>query len=75
MVFFRKFEIYSMEWADQINLQELKVAVAPSGGPIAVVRDDTKLTAVQTSGKPIIFIFSPSGELKSSIKVGSNYFK
>ncbi len=59
-----------MEWADQINLQELKVAVAPSGGPIAVVRDDTKLTAVQTSGKPIIFIFSPSGELKSSIKVG-----
>ncbi|XP_057368312.1 vacuolar protein sorting-associated protein 16 homolog isoform X2 [Daphnia carinata] len=52
----------------EINLQDLKVTVAPSGGPIAVVRDDTKLTPVQTSGKPIIFIFSPSGELKSTIK-------
>jgi len=58
-----------MEWVDQINLQDLKVSVAPSGGPIAVVRDETKFTAVQTSGKPIIFIFSPSGELKSTIKV------
>jgi hypothetical protein len=58
-----------MEWVDQINLQELKVSVAPSGGPIAVVRDETKFTPVQTSGKPIIFIFSPSGELKSTIKV------
>lgn len=58
-----------MEWADQINLPELKVAVAPFGGPIAVVRDDSKFTPVQTSGKPIIFIFSPSGELRSSIKV------
>lgn len=58
-----------MEWVDKINLQELKVAVAPSGGPIAVVRDETKFTPVQTSGKPIIFIFSPSGELKSTIKV------
>nr|CAG4641471.1 EOG090X01BU [Eurycercus lamellatus] len=57
-----------MDWADQINLQELKVAIAPSGGLIAVVRDDKKFTPVQTSGKPIIFIFSPSGELKSSIK-------
>lgn len=63
-----------MGWIDQVNLQDLKVTVAPSGGLIAVVRDDTKLTPVQTSGKPIIFIFSPSGELKSTIKVGSYYY-
>ena len=69
--FFRKFEIYSMEkeWVDHSNLQELRVAVASCGGPIAVVRDDRKFTAVPTSGKPIIFIFSPSGELISSFKV------
>lgn len=64
-----------MGWVDQVNLEELKVAVAPAGGPIAVVRDDTKFTAVQTSGKPIIFIFSPSGELKSSIKVSKALVK
>ena len=58
-----------MGWADQINISELKVAVAPSGGPIAVMRDEKKFTPVQTSGKPIILLFSPSGELKSTIKV------
>ena len=58
-----------MEWSDHINLQGLKVAVAPYGGQIAVIRDDRKFTPVQTSGKPIILIFSASGELKSSIKV------
>ena len=58
-----------MAWADQINLSELKVAVAPAGGPIAVMRDDKKFTPVQSSGKPNIFLFSPSGELKNSIKV------
>nr|CAG4649104.1 EOG090X01BU [Scapholeberis mucronata]SVE93461.1 EOG090X01BU [Scapholeberis mucronata] len=66
--YYRKFEIYSMEWIDQINLEEMKVTVAPFGGPIAVVRSDSKFTTVQTSGKPIIFIFSPSGHLKTSIK-------
>ena len=58
-----------MAWADQINLSELKVAVAPAGGPIAVMRDDKKFTPVQSSGKPNIFLFSSSGELKNSIKV------
>nr|CAG4635949.1 EOG090X01BU [Eubosmina coregoni]SVE69644.1 EOG090X01BU [Eubosmina coregoni] len=57
-----------MGWADQINISELKVAVAPSGGPIAVMRDEKKFTPVQTSGKPIILLFSPSGEQKSTIK-------
>ena len=61
-----------MEWVDQINLQELKVAVAPSGGLIAVVRDEKKQpTPVQISLKPVIFLFTPSGKLKSSIKVRS----
>jgi len=66
--YYRKFEIYSMHWANQINLQELKVAVAPLGGLIAVVRDDKKFTQVHTSGKPIIFLFTAAGDLKSSIK-------
>lgn len=58
-----------MGWSDQINLDELKVAVAPFGGPIAVVRDEKKFIPVQTSGKPFILIFSAAGELKSSFKV------
>jgi len=63
-----------MEWVDQINLQELKVAVGPSGGIIAVARDEKKFTPVQTSGKPLISLFTPSGQPKSSIKVFYYYF-
>ena len=65
-----------MNWVDQINLQELRVAVAQFSGLIAVVRDDRKFTPVHSSGKPNIFIFTPSGDLKSSIKVSAscNYF-
>ena len=69
----RKYDIYSMNWINQINLQELKVAVAQFGGLIAVVRDEKKFTPVQTSGKPNIFIFNSSGDLKSSIKVCTEY--
>ena len=60
-----------MAWSEQINVQDLKVAVAPFGGMIAVIRDERRFTPVQTSGKPAILIFSAAGELRSSIKVGA----
>nr|CAG4640641.1 EOG090X01BU [Eulimnadia texana] len=70
--YYRKFELYSMGWSDQVNLQDLIVAVAPYGGCIAVVRNERKFTRVQVSGKPSVFIFSAAGELISSIKWTSN---
>uniref|UniRef100_A0A803MTD0 Protein VACUOLELESS1 n=1 Tax=Chenopodium quinoa TaxID=63459 RepID=A0A803MTD0_CHEQI len=40
--FYRKPEIYSMKWK-HIDLNRNKVACAPFGGPIAVIRDDSKI--------------------------------
>lgn len=65
----RKFEIYSMAWRDEVNLDNLVAAAAQYGGPIAVRRDDKKIVKVQGSGQPIISLFSSSGIQIASIKV------
>ncbi|XAR49507.1 hypothetical protein NMG60_11032733 [Bertholletia excelsa] len=40
--YYRKPEIYSMQWKN-VDLSRNKVACAPFGGPIAVIRDDSKI--------------------------------
>ncbi|XP_010271337.1 PREDICTED: protein VACUOLELESS1 [Nelumbo nucifera] len=40
--YYRKPEIYTMQWK-QFDLNRNKVACAPFGGPIAVIRDDSKI--------------------------------
>ena len=65
--FSRKFEIYSMNWQNEINMENLNVAVGSYGGPIAVIRDRKKFVKVQGIGKPIISIYSASGNNISSI--------
>lgn len=40
--YYRKPELYSMRWK-HIDLNRNKVACAPFGGPIAVIRDDSKI--------------------------------
>ncbi|XP_075231443.1 vacuolar protein sorting 16 [Lycorma delicatula] len=71
--YFRKFEVYTMEWQEdpEINLDRIVIAAAKYGGPIAVVRDRSKIVKVQMTGKPIISIFSSSGKLISSFKWNS----
>ncbi|XP_070536133.1 vacuolar protein sorting-associated protein 16 homolog [Ptychodera flava] len=70
-VFYRKIELYSMGWKD-VDLSKYKVAAAPYGGPIALIRDDSKLVKT-TSAKPIIYIFSASGHEISIIKWNSGH--
>ncbi|XP_069702504.1 vacuolar protein sorting-associated protein 16 homolog [Periplaneta americana] len=65
--YFRKFEIYSMGWQNEINIENVSVAVAPYGGPIALIRDRKKFVKVQGIGKPIVSIYSASGKNISSI--------
>ncbi|XP_047477267.1 vacuolar protein sorting-associated protein 16 homolog [Penaeus chinensis] len=72
-VFYRKHELYTMEWGGGINLGDFMVAAASYGGPIALTRDETKFTKTQQSGKPIIFVFSSSGRKISSFKWMSGY--
>lgn len=58
-----------MAWRDEINLENLIVAMAQYGGPIAVRRDEKKIVKVQGSGQPVISLFSSAGKQLSSVKV------
>eukprot|EP00884_Botryococcus_braunii_P014411 jgi/Botrbrau1/22971/Bobra.0030s0043.1 len=59
--FYSKQELFKMQWKD-IKLDQLRVACALYGGPIAVVRDDRKIVLV-TGGitKPVIRTFTAAG--------------
>lgn len=56
-----------MAWQNEVNLENMSVAAAPYGGPIALIRDRKKFVKVQGIGKPIISIYSASGKNISSI--------
>ncbi|XP_022100529.1 vacuolar protein sorting-associated protein 16 homolog [Acanthaster planci] len=62
-VFYRKLELYSMDrsWQEIAELKKFKVAAAPYGGPIALVRDESKMTHVRGGTRPTIYIYTSSG--------------
>ncbi|CAH1401892.1 unnamed protein product [Nezara viridula] len=68
--YFRKFEVYNMEWSD-IDLNTLSLTSTSFGGPVAVIRDRNKFVKVQGSGKPIITIYTTSGVYISSFNWSS----
>ncbi|XP_045122050.1 vacuolar protein sorting-associated protein 16 homolog isoform X1 [Portunus trituberculatus] len=72
-VFYRKHEVYSMDWGGGINLADFMVASAPYGGPLALTRDESRFTKTHQTGKPLIFIFSSSGKKISSFKWTSGF--
>lgn len=69
-IFTRKIVLYSLAWPNDINLNHMNVAAAPYGGPIATVRNARKITEVGgASSKPMIRIFTASGNILASIEV------
>ncbi|XP_065313717.1 vacuolar protein sorting-associated protein 16 homolog isoform X2 [Gordionus sp. m RMFG-2023] len=57
-----------MCWSDMMDISNYIIAVAPFGGPIAVIRNDKKVLKFQISGlKPKIHIFSSFGKEISTI--------
>lgn len=67
---FRKSELYTMQWAVDTDLYQMQVIAAPYGGPMAIVRDSKEFIKVGGSTvKPIIRIFTASGNLLSMINV------
>ncbi|XP_057651566.1 vacuolar protein sorting-associated protein 16 homolog [Diorhabda carinulata] len=66
--YYRKFEIYSMAWQNEVNVEHYIATAASYGGPIAIRRDDQKFLKVQGSGQPIITVYSGSGKQISSFK-------
>lgn len=67
--FFRKIELYHLEFPDNVNLEHMKVYAAPFGGPIAITKDPKQITKAGTKAKPVIQIFTSSGRLISTINV------
>ncbi|XP_065179168.1 vacuolar protein sorting-associated protein 16 homolog [Sycon ciliatum] len=66
-VFYRKFEVYSMQWRDQVDLSQYRTAAAPYGGPIALMKDDRR-SRQSAAAKPLIRIYNGAGQELSVIK-------
>ncbi|GLT74040.1 hypothetical protein SLA2020_458610 [Shorea laevis] len=63
--YYRKPELYPMKWK-HVDLSRNKLACAPFGGPIAVIRDDSKIVQLYAeSALRKLRIFSSSGVLIS----------
>ncbi|CAL1353294.1 unnamed protein product [Linum trigynum] len=63
--YYRKPEIYQMRWK-HIDLSRNKIACAPFGGPIAVIRDDSKIVQLYSeSALRKLRIFNSAGVLLS----------
>ncbi|KAG0454964.1 hypothetical protein HPP92_024256 [Vanilla planifolia] len=64
--YYRKPEIYSMQWG-RMDLTRHRVACAPFGGPIAVIRDDSKIVQLYAeSARRKLHIFNSAGVLLAS---------
>ncbi|OVA07247.1 Vps16 [Macleaya cordata] len=65
--YYRKPEIYSMQW--NVDLTRNKIACAPFGGPIAVIRDDAKIVQLLAeSALRKLNIYNSAGILLSSTR-------
>ncbi|KAI1451138.1 vacuolar protein sorting-associated protein 16 [Annulohypoxylon stygium] len=67
--FYRKTQLYTAIFDQDLDLDNYIVAGAPYGGAIALCRDDTKIISYQPSksSKPSIDIYSCAGKLLKSI--------
>ncbi|KAL0240233.1 hypothetical protein I308_106782 [Cryptococcus tetragattii IND107] len=63
-VFYRKDEIYTLEWKIS-DLSDYIVTSARNGGPIAMIRDERKIMLLgkHPPGKPKIYVYTSSGIL------------
>ncbi|KAM6132372.1 vacuolar protein sorting-associated protein 16 homolog [Pterocles gutturalis] len=64
--FYRKVELYTMEWNLREDLRDCLVAAAPYGGPIALLKNNTRKEK-SPSARPLLEIYSASGLLLASI--------
>jgi len=65
----RKIELYSMDFPDDINLQQMKIYASSFGGAFALMKDPNLLRKTGSTVKPVIYIFSSSGNLITKINV------
>ena len=65
--YYRKVEMYKMEW-DEVDLAKMKVSGAPFSGPLAMLRDASKISMVSASTvRNTLNIYSSAGGLLAAI--------
>jgi hypothetical protein len=66
---YRKQEVYEMQWAaHDVDLSKMKVSGAPFSGPLALIRDSSKISMVSASTvRNNLNIFSSAGGLLATI--------
>lgn len=65
-VYYRKFEIYSMLWADFIDLANYHVAAGQFGGPIALKKETPPGSSL--NARSTVIIYSASGQEQGGFK-------
>lgn len=66
--YYRKPELYALQWGPRMDLSRLRVACAPFGGPIAAIRDDSKIVQLHAeSARRKLLIFNSAGVPLSSV--------
>ncbi|XP_065490337.1 vacuolar protein sorting-associated protein 16 homolog isoform X2 [Caloenas nicobarica] len=66
--FYRKVELYAMEWGLREDLRDCLVAAAPYGGPIALLKSNARREK-SPGACPLLEIYSGSGLLLAAIPV------
>ncbi|KAK0048197.1 vacuolar protein sorting-associated protein 16 [Biomphalaria pfeifferi] len=69
--YYRKAEVYSMEWSGLVDIAKHTVAVSTYGGPIALLKDESKTSRVATVAKPVISVYSAAGKLQNQMRWNS----
>ncbi|KAK2511401.1 Vps16 [Columba guinea] len=64
--FYRKVELYAMEWGLREDLRDCLVAAAPYGGPIALLKNSARRDK-SPGARPLLEIYSASGLLLATI--------
>ncbi|GFS12066.1 vacuolar protein sorting-associated protein 16-like protein [Elysia marginata] len=70
-VYYRKCELYAMEWSGLVDLAKHSAAVSTYGGPIALMKDESKLSRVVTNVKPVVSVYNAAGRLQSQMRWNS----
>lgn len=65
--YYRKIDLYTMEWGMDESFENMHVTGASYGGPIAVMRDKKQLMRVAGQVKPVITIYNCTGKVISKI--------
>ncbi|XP_077297658.1 vacuolar protein sorting 16 [Arctopsyche grandis] len=66
-IYYRKFDLYSMNWNIDYELDTMVISGASYGGPIALIRDKKQLVRVIGQSKPVIHIYNCAGKHMSNI--------